>query len=93
MSGVWPLDRAVKENPFTGSWAEQPNELSLNACGRECIKSPLNRGADTSGMKANLFAKKSMLVDRNAHASMRATTTTATPQQHYAERGKNDRYL
>ena len=52
-----PLDAAVKLNPFIGCWAERTNELSLNACGQECIKSPLNRGANTSGTGANLFVK------------------------------------
>jgi hypothetical protein len=58
---VWPLDRAVKQNPFIGSWAEQPNELSLNACGQECIKSPLNRGANTLGMRGQSVCKNQCL--------------------------------
>ena len=58
---VWPLDRAVKQNPFIGSWAEQPNELSLNACGQECIKSPLNGGANTLGMRGQSVCKNQCL--------------------------------
>ena len=74
---VRPLDRAVKLNPFIGSWAEQPNELSLNACGQECIKSPLNGEANTSGMKANLFVKNQCL-SREMPTQVHIRTTAAT---------------